>query len=148
MQKHLCSATQHCGTAMRPFHAPLFSLAHLLLRRVLEDERVELVAHVHIADSTAGLALEVDAVLLDLDLRLRVATGVALHKGFDETLQQLCELGHVVSAIDDGGACRLLKLGHRAQLAAVVLDDVCSSTKPSMSQTTCMKRGGSKSSTA
>jgi hypothetical protein len=41
-------------------------LAELVLGRVLDDEGVELVARVNIADEAAGLALQADVLALDL----------------------------------------------------------------------------------
>ena len=46
-----------------PPHLLLLLLGHLVLRRVLDDEGGELVAHVHVRDIAAGLALERDHLL-------------------------------------------------------------------------------------
>mmetsp|Transcript_23277 Transcript_23277/g.59489 ORF Transcript_23277/g.59489 Transcript_23277/m.59489 type:complete len:446 (+) Transcript_23277:164-1501(+) len=51
----------------------LLLLGHLVLRRVLEDEGVQLMARVHVRHKPARLALQVQEVLLDLDRRLGVA---------------------------------------------------------------------------
>lgn len=68
-------------------HALLLGLGHLLLWGVLEDVGVQAVAHVHIRHRTAGLALQVDILLLDLDHCFGVAAVVALHILLDEVLQ-------------------------------------------------------------
>jgi hypothetical protein len=82
------------------------------------------VAHVHAAHKAARLALEVDALLLDLDHGLGVAAVVALHILLDEGLQQLAQLLGVVGAVHDGGARALVVVGLGAQLAAKELQDI------------------------
>jgi hypothetical protein len=70
-----------------PTHAAVAPPHLLFLRRILEDESGELVAHVHMTDVSTRLALKVNGLLLvDLHLRLRVAARVALHKALDEAL--------------------------------------------------------------
>lgn len=76
-------------------------LAHLLLGRIPEHERGDLVAHIHIRNIATGLALEGYVFLFDFDLGLRIATSVALHKLLDEALQQLKQLAIVMCSIDN-----------------------------------------------
>ena len=65
----------------------LLRLGHFLFWRVLQNVGVQAVAHVHIGHKATGLALQVDALLLDLDNCLGVAAIVALHIFLDEVLR-------------------------------------------------------------
>lgn len=65
----------------------LFGLGHFLFRWILQDVGVQAVAHVHVRHGATGLALQVYALLFDLDNGLRVAAVVALHILLDEVLQ-------------------------------------------------------------
>lgn len=111
--------------ALLAMYTPLLLLGQLVLWWVLEDECVDLVAHVNITDEATGLALQEDAFLLDLHDSLWVATAVALHVLLDEGFKQFAELLGVVGSIDDGGAKVLVIVGLGTQLAAVELEDVC-----------------------
>lgn len=102
------------------------SLADFLLRGVLENESVQLVPHIHGRAVAAGLALERDEVLSDLDDSLGVAAAVALNVLLDEAFKQLLELACVVRAVHNGRARGLVIFGEGAELAAEVLYDVCS----------------------
>ena len=80
--KHVCMHEVDSGSL-------LLGLADLLLRRVLQNEGVEAMLHVHLRGCAACLALQEDEILLDLDGCLRVAARVALHILLDEALQEL-----------------------------------------------------------
>ena len=73
-----------------------------VLRRVLEDERGELVAHVDAGALAARLAVTDDLVRLrDDEVRLRVLARLAKDKLVDEGIEQLAQLGRIVRAVDD-----------------------------------------------
>lgn len=82
-------------------------------------------AHVHVRDKAASLALQEDVLLLDLHRGLGVSAGVALHIALDEALQQLRELVRLVGAIDNASAALGVVVGLGAELAAKVFEDVC-----------------------
>lgn len=90
--------------AIRVRCTPSLLLGQLVLWWVLENEGVDLVAHVNVTDIATCLALQEDAFLLDLHDSFGIATAMALHVLLDEGLQQLAELLGVVSAIHNGSA--------------------------------------------
>jgi hypothetical protein len=98
-----------------------------VLGRVLEDEGVQLVPHVHVGHKAASLALEQDIILSDFDLRLGVAAAVAAHILLDEVLQKLRKLLGVMCSVDDGRATLGVKVCLSSQLAAIELQDICKS---------------------
>lgn len=104
---------------------PPFLLGELVLWWILENECVDLVPHVHITDKPTGLALQEDALFLDLHDSLWVAATIALDILLYERFKQLAQLFGVVGSIDDGGAEVLVIVGLGTQLAPIELENVC-----------------------
>ena len=124
-QHHSLSAKQHQSDgAARSAHL-LLRLADFILRRVLDNEGGQLVAHVDVRGVATSLAFEEDALFPHFDDCLGIAAAVALHILLDEELENFRELLGIVSAVDDGGACLLVEVGLRAKLAAKVLEGIC-----------------------
>mmetsp|Transcript_13746 Transcript_13746/g.38721 ORF Transcript_13746/g.38721 Transcript_13746/m.38721 type:complete len:398 (-) Transcript_13746:566-1759(-) len=97
----------------------------LVLRRVLDDERVQLVARVDFRHVAASLASQGDEILLvHLNHGLGVAARIALHELLDETLQDFREGAGVVRTVHDGLPTVLAELGLGPELATKVLGGI------------------------
>jgi hypothetical protein len=96
-----------------------------LLRRVLEDERRELVAHVDVRALAARLAVADDVLRLrDDEVRLRVLAALAEHELVDEDVEQLAHAGRIVGTIDDVPLGLVVECRLSAKLAAKELGGV------------------------
>jgi hypothetical protein len=95
-----------------------------LLGHVLEHETAELQAQIDLGALAAGLAVEHDATVLDLDVGLGVLALLAKHKLGDEPVEELLELVGLVGAVDNPAVVSGVQVGLRTQLEAEVLDQV------------------------
>ena len=95
-------------------------------RRVVRNERRELVAHVNASHGTARLAVPADhAVLAQLEICLRILAGCAEDEAIDKGVEQLAETFGVVCTIDDVPVVLLVGFRLRTKLAAEVFGWVC-----------------------
>lgn len=102
-----------------------FSLVLLsLLGHVLQDEAAELIRGEDLGDTTAGLAVESDVAVVDVDIGLGVLAVLAEHKVLDKPIEQLLELASLVGAVDDPAVVGRINVGLGTQLEAEVLDEI------------------------
>lgn len=102
----------------------LVLLAALLGGLVLDDVATQFVAKVDISTLAAGLAVENDGAVLDVDVGLRVLALSAENKLVDEAIEIVLELGCVVGTVDDPAIISRVNIGLSTELEAEVLDEI------------------------
>lgn len=95
-----------------------------LLGSVLQDERRKLLARIGLADCAASLAVEENAVVLDVDNGLGVLAAAAEDKLFDEAIKVVLQLGGFVCTVDNPAVVLGIDVGLSSQLETKVLDYV------------------------
>ena len=73
---------------------------------------------------TAGLTIQQDAPILDIDVRLRILARLAEDELVDETVEVVLKLGRFMSTVDDPTVICRICIGLCTQLEAEVLDHV------------------------
>ena len=91
---------------------------------VLEDEGAQLEAEIHVGALAAGLAVEDDLAILDVDICLRVLAFLAEDELGDEAVEVVLQLGCFVGAVDDPAIVGRVGIRLSAKLEPKVLDDV------------------------
>lgn len=114
------------GVLLLRLTASLLVLLVLLpsLGVVADNEGAQLQTGVDIGTLTAGLAVQGDLVILDVDIGLRVLAFLAEHKLGDEPVKVVLKLPGVVRTVDDPTVISRLGVGLSTELEAEILDDV------------------------
>lgn len=91
---------------------------------VLDDEPTELQAWISLGALSAGLAVEQNAAILDLNHSLGILTLLAEHELVDEAIEMVLKFGGIVGAVDDPAVILWVFVGLGSQFKAEELDDI------------------------